>query len=98
MQPEPGTSPIIAAYAFAIATALEQEGVPAAPLFERCGLPLPSTTDPMVRLSNQQVSRLFAESVEATGDPCFGLTVAEALHPGNLHACLLYTSDAADDN
>jgi AraC-like DNA-binding protein len=86
MQPESGTSPTIAAYAFAIATALEQEGVDPGPLFLRCEIPLPTTTDPMVRLSNQEVSRLFVESVAATGDPCFGLTVAEVYHPGNLHA------------
>ncbi len=86
MPSEFSTSPTIAAYAFAIATALQQEGVDPAPLFKQCELPLPSTTDPLVRLSNQEVSRLFAAAVKATGDPCFGLTVAEAFHPGNLHA------------
>jgi len=86
MNNESATSPTIAAYAFAIATALQQEGVDPAPLFTRCDITLPTTTDPMVRLTNQEVSRLFAESVAATGDPCFGLTVAETFHPGNLHA------------
>jgi AraC-like DNA-binding protein len=86
MQQESTTSPIIAAYAFAIATALQQEGVDPKPLFERCALPLPTTTDPMVRLSNEEVSRLFAAAVDATGDPCFGLKVADAFHPGNFHA------------
>jgi AraC-like DNA-binding protein len=86
MQSESSTSPTIAAYAFAIATALQQEGVDPVPLFKQCELPLPTTTDPLVRLSNEEVSRLFAAAVEATGDPCFGLTVAEAFHPGNLHA------------
>lgn len=86
MTSEPKTSPAIAAYAFAIALALRQKGIDPEPLFGRCELPLPSTNDPMVRLSNQEVSRLFAASVEATGDPCFGLRVADAFHPGNLHA------------
>lgn len=86
MPPSSGPSPTIAAYAFAIATALEQEGVDPAPLFSECDLPLPTTTDPMVRLSNSEISRIFAASVRATGDPCFGLKVAEAFHPGNMHA------------
>ncbi len=86
MEKASNTSPTIAAYAFAIATALDQEGVDPAPLFAQCELPLPTTTDPMVRLSNQEVSRLFTAAVEATGDPCFGLKVADAFHPGNLHA------------
>jgi AraC-like DNA-binding protein len=40
----------------------------------------------MMRLSNSEVSRLFRESVIASGDPTFGLSVGETLHPGNLHA------------
>ncbi len=81
-----GTSPTIASYAFAIATALEQEGLDPAPVFDRCGLRLPTTTDPMVRLTNQEISQIFAASVEVTGDPCFGLKVADSFHPGNMHA------------
>lgn len=86
MQNENGTSAAIAAYAFAIATALRQEGVDPEPLFERCEIPLPTTIDPLVRLSNEEVSRLFSASIEATGDPCFGLTIADTFHPGNFHA------------
>lgn len=86
MTGESSSSPAIAAYAFAIAMALKQEGVDPAPLFRQCELDMPNTNDPMVRLSNQEVSRLFAASVEATGDPCFGLKVGDAFHPGNLHA------------
>ena len=86
MENASNSSPIIAAYSVAIAAALEHEGVDPMPLFERCEQPLPSTTDPMERLSNEEVSRLFAAAVEDTGDPCFGLKVAEAFHPGNLHA------------
>ena len=86
MQSDASAPSTIAAYAFAIATALEQEGVDPAPLFDACELPMPTSTDPLVRLSNREVSKLFAAAVEATANPCFGLTVAEAFHPGNLHA------------
>ena len=83
VQDRPST---IAAYAFAIATALEQSDIDPTEVFERCGVTIPQVTDPMHRLSNVQVSTLFAAAVERTGDPAFGLVVGEALHPGNLHA------------
>ena len=76
----------IAAYAFAIASSLEQQGVDAQALFKACHVPLQTTTDPMLRLTNVEISRLFKASVEATGDPTFGLLVGQNMHPGNLHA------------
>jgi len=76
----------IAAYAFAIASTLEQQGVPADTVFERCGITLPATTDPMLRFTQAEINLLFEEAIKATADPCFGLAVAAALHPGNLHA------------
>jgi hypothetical protein len=76
----------IAAYAFAIASTLEQQGVPPETVFERCDITLPATTDPMLRFTQTQINQLFEEAIKATADPCFGLAVAEALHPGNLHA------------
>lgn len=82
----PSNPSTIAAYAFAIATALEQRGVDPQAIFDSCEIPLPTTTDPMLRLTNGEVSRLFKTSVEATGDPGFGLLVGESMHPGNLHA------------
>ncbi len=76
----------IAAYAFAIASALQQRGIDPAPVFKKCGIAPPTTTDPMLRLSNREVSCLFRESVIASDDPTFGLSVGETMHPGNLHA------------
>jgi AraC-like DNA-binding protein len=76
----------IAAYAFAIAAALEQCGVDPKTVFEQCEIPLPTTTDPLLRLNNIQISKLFKASVEATSIPSFGLLVGQTLHPGNLHA------------
>ena len=76
----------IAAYAFAIASALQQRGIDPGPVFKKCGIALQTTTDPMLRLSNSEISCLFRQSVIASGDPAFGLRVGEILHPGNLHA------------
>jgi AraC-like DNA-binding protein len=82
----PSNPSTIAAYAFAIATALEQRGVDPQLIFDACDVPLQTTTDPMLRLTNKEISKLFRASVEATSDPAFGLLVGQSLHPGNLHA------------
>ena len=76
----------IAAYAFAISTALEQCGVDPRGIFEKCGVPIQTTTDPLLRLTNNEITRLFKASVAATSDPSFGLLVGQTMHPGNLHA------------
>jgi len=76
----------IAAYGFAIASTLERFGVDPAVVFETCKIELPTTTDPMLRLSGYEVNRLFEESVRTTGAPLFGLLVGQSIRPGNLHA------------
>ena len=83
VQDNPST---IAAYAIAIASVLEQAGVDPGEVFDACGLPLPTITDPLDRLGNTEISQLFTEAVRCTGDPSIGLTVGESMHPGNLHA------------
>ena len=70
----------IAAYARSIASALEQRGVDAAQVFERAGVPMYNTTDPLRRMTNREISALFRESVAITSDPYFGLFVASTLH------------------
>ena len=76
----------IAAYAFAISTALEHCGIDPQAIFDKCGVPTQTTTDPMLRLTNDEIGRLFKASVEATSDPSFGILVGQSMHPGNLHA------------
>lgn len=76
----------IAAYAIAIATALEQTGIDAGEVFDKAGVALPSVPDPMVRITDADITALFGEAVARTGDPSFGISVGEALHPANLHA------------
>ena len=84
-QPQDNPS-TIAAYAISIATMLEQAGIDPGEVFNTCGLPQPTVTDPLDRLGNTEITLLFKESVKRTGDPTFGLTVGQNMHPGNLHA------------
>jgi AraC-like DNA-binding protein len=86
MPPEQDQPSTIAAYAIAIATALEQVEISPREVFDKAGVPLPTTPDPMVRLTDRDISALFAEGVRRTGNPAFGIAVGEALHPANLHA------------
>ena len=79
-------SSIIGAYAIAIAEALENQGACADQVFRSCGVMLPATTDPMLRIDNQTIAKLYAAAVQATGDRCFGLRAGETLRPANLHA------------
>jgi AraC-like DNA-binding protein len=63
---------------------LETHGLPAEEMARACGitLRLPPETD--ARVPGHQVERLWAASVEATGDPLVGLHMAEAYSPGTL--------------
>ena len=76
----------IASYTLAISAALEASGVDPQQVFDEAGSSALMTSDPLKRIGNEEVSRLFQASVRATGNPCFGLEVGEHLQPGNLHA------------
>jgi AraC-like DNA-binding protein len=76
----------IAAYSRSIASALEQRGIHAADVFERAGVPVYNTSDPLRRITNAEISALFRESVAVTDDAYFGLFVAEVFHISQLHA------------
>lgn len=55
-----------------------------APLFERAGIDLSECNDPNARFPTACMQKLWALSVEATGDPCFGLTAARQFQPAVL--------------
>ena len=76
----------VASYTQAFDSALEAEGVDPAAVFAEVGIAPQVTSDPLRRISNEDVSRLFEASVRATGNPCFGIEVGERMQPGNLHA------------
>lgn len=89
----------IAAYTRAIATALEQRGIDPPTLFETAGVALESSPDPLHRIGNPDIRKLFEKSVAATGDPYFGIAVAECFHAADLHAlgfALLSSSSLRD--
>jgi AraC-like DNA-binding protein len=76
----------VASYTHAFASALEAAGVEPQTVFDEVGVGAQVTSDPLKRISNEDVSKLFAASIRATGNPCFGIEVGERLQPGNLHA------------
>ena len=76
----------MASYLQAFASALGDRGIDPGPIFERAGLEVLTSSDPLKRISELEVTRLIQVAVEATGDPCFGIAVGERMQPGNLHA------------
>jgi hypothetical protein len=76
----------IAAYSRSIADALEQRGIAPSPVFASAGVSMHNTTDPLRRMTNQDISALYREAVASTNDPYFGLFVAEVFHISQLHA------------
>ena len=76
----------IASYGLAIQNALEANGYDAAGIFAAAGIDHIPGTDPMDRLTTEEIAALFRECVEITDNPAIGLTVARFLHPSSLHA------------
>jgi len=76
----------IASYEQAFVSALKQCGLEPTEVFRKAGVLLQASADPLVRISNDDVSRLFRESIKATNDHYFGIAVGKKLKPVNLHA------------
>ena len=76
----------VASYTQAFASALEAAGVDPQLVFAEVGISPQHTSDPLRRIGNTDVSRLFEASIRATGNPYFGIEVGERMQPGNLHA------------
>lgn len=79
------TPTVIAGYAIAIARALDARGVSSKELLRAAGIEQPLSANPLSRLPFTATNRLVELSLEATGDPYFGLTIARYIHP-HLHA------------
>lgn len=77
---------VIAGYGIAIANALEYNGVDSKRIFHAVGINEPIPNDPLHRLPENTITRLYKACVEVTHNPYFGLTVAKFLHASNLHA------------
>ena len=68
--------------AAAIVVGLVAAGVDADAVFARAGIPLADLADPERRFPREGMLTLWRTAREATGDPAFGLHVAERITPG----------------
>ena len=75
----------ISSVAGLIEKALRTYGCDPEPLFAEARIDRKVSFDPNARIPITKVQALWQLSVEATGDPCFGLTVAEQFQPAALH-------------
>ena len=76
----------VASYIQAFASALESRGIDPQTVFAQAGVEGLPSSDPLKRISEVDVGKLFEASVKATDDPYFGIAVGERMQPGNLHA------------
>jgi AraC-like DNA-binding protein len=73
-------------WAVVIAQALEHAGVDSQRLFAEAEVGYKLAVNPYMRVPTAKMNRLFSLAVQATGDPCFGLRMAEFIHPTTFHA------------
>jgi len=76
----------MASYMQAFVSALEERDVDPQAVFDEAGVPMQATSDPLKRITEAEVTRLFQASIQATGDASIGILVGERMQPGNLHA------------
>jgi AraC-like DNA-binding protein len=76
----------LASCAMLIARALGDRGIDASLLFHGAGLSTEHLLNPNARYASDAMQRIWAASVEATGDPCFGLEIGRRWHPTTFHA------------
>lgn len=74
------------AWAVVIAQALEHAGVDSQALFAEADVAYKLAVNPYMRVPTAKMNRLFTLAVAATGNPCFGLHMAEFIHPTTFHA------------
>ena len=79
-----------------VAEALEMRGVDSQALFARAGIPFVSATEQSTLIEVNNSNTLYKLAVEATGDPSFGLSVAQCIPPTLFRAAgySLYASNS----
>ena len=89
----------VAGYTEAIARALNAAGVEPAEVLREAGVDRVRSNDPMVRITDSDINAIYERAVAATGDPYFGLRVAQHIMPGMMHALgyALLASDTLED-
>jgi AraC-like DNA-binding protein len=76
----------LASWALLIHRTLSARAIDGDALFRRAGLDPAQLSDPNGRYPQSGMQKLWALATAATGDPCFGLEVAQAWHPTTFHA------------
>ena len=76
----------LTSWASIIASTLDDYDVDSELLFEKAGLNISHLNDPNARYPFSAMTRLWNVSVEATDDPCFGLSTIKHWHPTIFHA------------
>lgn len=89
----------LAGYTQAITCALEAAGADPVEVLREAQVEQVHSNDPMLRITDSEINALYQRAVAATGDPCFGLRVADYILPGMLHALgyALLASDTLED-
>jgi len=89
----------VAAYVAAIAVALRRYDVDPQSVLDGASVERVGSNDPLLRIGDAAVNRLYARAVRITGDEYFGLTVADCVVPGMLHALgyALLASETLED-
>jgi AraC-like DNA-binding protein len=87
---------VIASWAVAVAEALDERGINSSEIFAAAGIDISTSRDPSTRYSADQMTQVYQLSEEVTGDPSFGLSIAEHVHPTSLNA-LGYSLFASQD-
>ena len=77
---------LIASWAVAVAEALDARDVDSKALFAEADIDLAAARDPSARFDAARMSHVYELAEEATGDPAFGLSIAQYVHPTSLHA------------
>ena len=76
----------LSSWVLLIAKAIDSYDLDSEVLFAEAGLDHAKLRDPLARFPYPAVKKLWQIAPQATGDPCFGLTVASFWHPTTLHA------------
>lgn len=84
--PTPETPTAIAGVVLAITKALESKGIDSQKLLQQAQITRSITNDPLDRIPNSVINKLFQLSVVSTNDPCFGLYAGKFMHLSNMHA------------
>lgn len=77
---------VIAGWVAAVAQACEASRLNSREIFAQAGIDLNSVRQPTARFPISRLSKVYEVIGEASGDPAFGLSIAQFVHPTSMHA------------